>query len=155
MNRFEKVVLLHGIRTNGNWQKSLGDALSQRGHPHETYDFGQFSLPSFLSSRARHREIERFYDWYSEVRSRSENSAKKKREFRPHVVAHSFGAYLIGYPGILDLVAAGSQQEVRLFSAQRLFSARPLRTALVAFPRGTSSAPSVQARFYVRIGRGM
>lgn len=97
MSRFEQVILLHGIRTHGKWQKSLGDALSQRGHPHETYDYGRFSLPSFLSSRARHREIELFYDWYSQVRSRRENSTRSKREFRPNVVAHSFGAYLIGY----------------------------------------------------------
>lgn len=97
MSRLEKVLLLHGIRTNGKWQKSLGDALSQRGHPHETYDYGRFSLPSFLSLRARRREVERFYDWYSEVRSRSESASKRKREFRPHVVAHSFGAYLVGY----------------------------------------------------------
>jgi hypothetical protein len=95
--KFESVMLLHGIRTYASWQKKLGDALSQRGFVHDTYDYGRFSLQSFIRKKKRKQQIEEFYTWYCTVRDREVRNPKNRRDFRPSVVAHSFGTYIVGY----------------------------------------------------------
>ena len=94
--KYDSVMLLHGIQTHARWQKKLGDALSARGFAHDTYDYGHFSLHRFASTQSRNKQIEDFYRWYCEVRDRKVRNPKRLRDFRPNVVAHSFGTYIVG-----------------------------------------------------------
>lgn len=93
------VILVHGIRTDGEWQKHFADALSDPSValPHHTHDFGRFSVWRFMSRRERDRRVDQFYDWYSAIRSRDIARVDRRRDFRPSVVAHSFGSYIVGH----------------------------------------------------------
>jgi hypothetical protein len=95
--RNDSVLLLHGIRTHAAWQKALGDALSERGLVHDTYDYGRFGLSRFASARARRKQVDDFYNWYIDVRERKVPNPKLRHQFRPGVVAHSFGTYIVGH----------------------------------------------------------
>ncbi len=41
--------------------------------------------------------MEAFYNWYIDVRERKEPNPKRRNQFRPSVVAHSFGTYIVGH----------------------------------------------------------
>ena len=88
------VVMIHGIRTYGQWQKTLGDALAAVPYPHLTHDYGRFGLHRFAWPAARSNRVEAFYDWYGEKRDL--HLAKNKGPFRPNIVAHSMGTYIVG-----------------------------------------------------------
>lgn len=91
------VILLHGIRTYARWQKELGDALSQRQFAHHTHDFGRFGLRRFAWKASRTRRVEVFYDWYCGIRHSYSGGLKSRPDFRPDIIAHSFGTYIVGY----------------------------------------------------------
>jgi hypothetical protein len=98
-SKLSPVMLIHGIRTNGEWQKQFADALSDPAVtlPHHTHDFGNFSIWRFRSRRQRDQKVDHFYDWYCHIRSRAVARPERNRDFRPSVVAHSFGSYIVGH----------------------------------------------------------
>lgn len=93
----DPVILIHGIRTEAKWQKDLGDALGKDGFRHDTHDYGRFRLHRFLWPPSRAKRIEAFYDWYSGIRQLYRAAQPKKSDYRPNVVAHSLGTYIVGY----------------------------------------------------------
>ncbi len=92
------VVTLHGIRTRGEWQKSLADTLSVRGIPTHSYDYGNYSLLRFMIPALNDRMIESFYRSYQAACRDVENKVDLANyRKRPSVIAHSFGSYIVGY----------------------------------------------------------
>lgn len=82
------VITLHGIRTRGAWQKTLGDALRQAGFVTESLDFGYFTAIQLLLPSARRRKVLWFRDQYTAIRDRHAGAT-------PSIVAHSLGTYLV------------------------------------------------------------
>jgi len=82
----EVVIVVHGIRTRGAWQKEIAAPLSQRGFIPASIDYGWFSVVPFLIPSCRRRKIDWFRDEYNRVIT----------EYRtvPHLIAHSFGTYI-------------------------------------------------------------
>jgi pimeloyl-ACP methyl ester carboxylesterase len=93
------VISVHGIRTVGRWQKTLGDVLSRPSHaiPYKAYDFGCYGLLRFLSHAARERQIDKFYDFYGGIVEQKDYGIDLDNyRRRPSIVAHSFGTYVVG-----------------------------------------------------------
>lgn len=98
MRRFHPplVMTVHGIRTHGAWQKTLGEVLSDAQIKHRAFDYGYFSTPRFLWPPARKRKVAEFREWY-------ENKVKEcgldlsDPYGRPSIVAHSFGTYIVAH----------------------------------------------------------
>jgi Calcineurin-like phosphoesterase len=82
------VVVLHGIRTRGTWQKSLAPRLAREGFIPELLDYGWFSGLLFLIPSLRRRKI----DW---LRGELERIQAAYSNIAPSAIAHSFGSYLI------------------------------------------------------------
>jgi hypothetical protein len=90
---------LHGIRTIAAWQRTLSDA-AQSYHdlgwlcPLEKWNYGRFSLFRFLMPRQRRIKVSWFRQTYTEfMRDRSIPTSETNL---PSIVAHSFGAYILG-----------------------------------------------------------
>ena len=89
------VLLVHGIRTYGQWQKKVGAMLSRNGIPFEAYDYGFFPLRKFLRPGYNRRMVDDFYDSYGRLIRESALDLKTYAT-RPSVAAHSFGTYMVG-----------------------------------------------------------
>jgi pimeloyl-ACP methyl ester carboxylesterase len=87
---------IHGIRTVGAWQDRLTDELRAKVIFHKPYRFGWFGLPRFLFGPTRAIQIERFHRWYIEQRDADTHDAGRHGGFRPSIIAHSFGSYIVG-----------------------------------------------------------
>jgi pimeloyl-ACP methyl ester carboxylesterase len=83
------VVLLHGIRTRGVWQKAITPTLSSAGFIPFPLDFGYFGVPALLNPRSRQSKVEWLHNELDDLR-------QKTRCDRLSVIAHSFGTYMIG-----------------------------------------------------------
>lgn len=81
-----KLITAHGIRTRGDWQKTLTPDLSDSGITIYHYDYGYYSLLSFLRPSRRQRQVEAFKDWYF--------ANIHANDLPPLFVGHSFGTYL-------------------------------------------------------------
>ena len=95
--KHDSVMLLHGIRTDAAWQIEFDDALSRAAFEHDTHRYQPFGLWQFASAKRRREKIEEFYKWYCERRELKLAGSKRRKVFRPHVVAHSFGTYIVGH----------------------------------------------------------
>jgi len=82
------VITLHGIRTRGLWQKELAPLISEQGWIYWPFDYGWFSLLSFVPSVFRTGKIEWFRKRYAEVSSRYP-------DVTPSIIAHSFGTWIV------------------------------------------------------------
>lgn len=87
---------IHGIRTRGEWQDEITSKLSTAGWKHEPWKYGYFSLRQFLLERSRKAVMESFHEWYLEKCIEFEPDEDKRKLFRPSIVAHSFGSYVLG-----------------------------------------------------------
>lgn len=92
------VISVHGILTAARWQKSLSDTLSHYGIKHRAHDFGRYGLIRFAMNSSRQRRINEFYDFYGGlVREQGTGIDLTDYRSRPSIIAHSFGAYIVGY----------------------------------------------------------
>lgn len=83
------VVLLHGIRTRGVWQKKVTPALSAAGFIPYPLDYGRFGTPSLLNRWKRARTVEWLHHELDHLR-------REARAEKVSVIAHSFGTYMLG-----------------------------------------------------------
>jgi hypothetical protein len=81
------VILLHGIRTRGAWQKELTPRLNSAGIDVMPLDYGRFGALRLLWPPERERCVRWFCDKY-----RQEFSGNSTI---PSAIAHSFGAYIL------------------------------------------------------------
>ena len=81
------VVTIHGIRTHGEWQKSITPYLAGHGLVPYHIDFGWFPVLKFLLPWTRERQIRA-------IRAELRNLVDKVRTRRISVIAHSFGTLL-------------------------------------------------------------
>lgn len=93
------VITIHGIRTRGEWQKSITSEIANAGFIPDPWDYGRFPLLKFLLPCMRRKKIDWFRDQYF-------NCREKLRDTHPSVIAHSFGTYLVAramqkYPEIV------------------------------------------------------
>jgi pimeloyl-ACP methyl ester carboxylesterase len=102
------VITIHGIRTRGEWQKSLAARLATAGFIPHALDFGEFGAIDLLSPIARKRKIQWLHGELDSLR-------QKYQCDRFSVIAHSFGTFLCGevikkYPDHLfdKLILVGS-----------------------------------------------
>lgn len=89
------VISVHGIRTRGVWQKTLDSVLADHSFRTRPYDYGYFDLVRFAIPASRARQVERFYDFYHGVLAEA-RPAGAAGAWRPSVVAHSMGSYIVG-----------------------------------------------------------
>jgi pimeloyl-ACP methyl ester carboxylesterase len=82
------VITLHGIRTRGLWQKELAPLIGEQGWIYWPFDYGWFSLLSFVPSVFRTGKIDWFRKRYAEVSSRYPDVI-------PSIIAHSFGTWIV------------------------------------------------------------
>jgi hypothetical protein len=87
---------IHGIRTAGAWQRVVAAELSNNGWTHVAFRYGYFSIWRFLSGRARRAIVEQFHDWYIRQCTLFQPNETSRLINRPSIVAHSFGAYVVG-----------------------------------------------------------
>ncbi|MEJ1966428.1 MAG: alpha/beta fold hydrolase [Gammaproteobacteria bacterium] len=83
------VVLLHGIRTRGVWQKQLTPTLSAAGFLPHPLDYGNFGAGALVAPWARRRQVEWLHNELDKI-------AESTRSERVSVIAHSFGTYMVG-----------------------------------------------------------
>ena len=81
------VIVLHGIRTRGTWQRQLAPILAKSGFIPELLDYGWFGALPFLVPALRRRKVKWFLDQYQEIQ-------RKYPGVVPSVIAHSFGTYI-------------------------------------------------------------
>jgi len=87
---------VHGIRTEGKWQKLLGEVAGDNRIKVRQFDYGHFGIARLLFGPSRKKKIRQFYNYYSTVIS------DKKLDIdltdyrkRPSIVAHSLGTYIV------------------------------------------------------------
>ncbi len=81
------VFTLHGIRTQGAWQKQVHEELQNSEFRHYLLDYDHFGLMQFLTPSQRRRKIKWFRAEYERIVGDS--------GMRPCVIAHSFGTYIV------------------------------------------------------------
>lgn len=81
------VITIHGIQTQGKWQKNITPYLAKYGLVPYHIDFGWFSVLKFLCPFSRNRQLNRIRD---ELRELVERVGTR----RVSVIAHSFGTFL-------------------------------------------------------------
>lgn len=82
------VITIHGIQTQGKWQKNITPYLAKYGLVPYHIDFGWFSVLKFLCPISRGRQLSR-------IREELRNLVDRVGVRRVSVIAHSFGTFLI------------------------------------------------------------
>lgn len=82
------VITLHGIRTDGPWQKQIAPQIARYGMIPVLLDYGFLSLGQFLNPRSRDKLVHRIRDEIHAVQN-------EYPDVQISVVAHSLGTYLI------------------------------------------------------------
>jgi hypothetical protein len=90
------IVSIHGIRTDGRWQKLFAAALSGSPAKSEPFDYGRYGLLKFLTPPFNNQMIDRFYHWYASTIKSCSSVDLNRYDRRPSVVAHSLGSWIIG-----------------------------------------------------------
>jgi pimeloyl-ACP methyl ester carboxylesterase len=84
--RRDIVITLHGIRTEGDWQREINRDLEERGFSHALLRYKNFGALCLLLPRARSIKVDWFRDEYQKlVREGYTNF---------FLIAHSFGTYI-------------------------------------------------------------
>lgn len=91
------VFSMHGIRTDGEWQKIFASVLSGSQTRVESFDYGRYGLHKFLLPFMNNRKIDEFYRRYADDVSKNPTVALDNFDARPSAVAHSFGTWILGY----------------------------------------------------------
>lgn len=83
------VLVVHGIRTRGEWGKHIAPVLANANFIPYPLDFGNFSAWQLLSANAREEKLAWLREMYHRIR-------KETGIERPSIIAHSFGTWLLG-----------------------------------------------------------
>lgn len=84
------ILLLHGIRTDAHWHQEFREDLSRGDNVSvESRKYGNVSIVAYALPAQRKKNL----DW---LREKIETIKERCQDGDVHVVAHSFGAYLIG-----------------------------------------------------------
>lgn len=146
------IILLHGIRTFGDWQNRLSSILDSEipGIQVHIYKYGYFSTLAFLVPVLRILVISRF-------RRYLKNQIPRSEQTRVDIVAHSFGTYVIAKaldglspnerPKIHTLLLCGSVLK-QLFPWEE-FVGKNLSITRVINDCGTSDRWPVVAQLFV------
>ena len=81
------VISLHGINTDGAWQKDVAPIISEQGWVYYPLHYGNFSPWEFIQNKERMEKL----DWF---RKEFESIHKHIQPIVPSLVAHSFGTYI-------------------------------------------------------------
>ena len=81
------VILLHGIKTRGSWQKQASPRFAEAGITAVPLDYGNFLALQMLIPSLRWRKV----DW---LQRQYERICRDYKVDRPSIVAHSFGTYM-------------------------------------------------------------
>lgn len=94
------IILVHGIRTFGDWQNRLGALLKSKEPEAEVhvYKYRYFSTFAFLLPPLRRRVVKKFRDYLL-------SNTDSWRTARVDIVAHSFGTYIVARA--LAMLSAG------------------------------------------------
>lgn len=82
------VISVHGVETQGVWQKDLAPLISEQGWIYYPLHYGIFRLYEFILPWKRQQQIEWLRTRYREVRNRHP-------EVIPSIIAHSFGTLIV------------------------------------------------------------
>lgn len=82
------VISLHGINTDGAWQKDVAPIISEQGWVYYPIHYGNFSPLEFVRSGEREEKLA----W---LRKELEHIRKHVQPILPSLIAHSFGTWLI------------------------------------------------------------
>ena len=91
------VMSVHGIRTYAEWQYTLAEVLNRRSIQFKMRRFGYYPVTSFVRSARNQRHVDEFCAWYRATVGEFDNVDTAYPAKRPSVIAHSFGAFIIGY----------------------------------------------------------
>ena len=87
----EVVILVPGIRDHALWQPVLRAVLEKEGFTVELTNFDRFSVFAFLSPwDGQRRRVQ------NELSFQVQRICERYPARRPHIIAHSFGTYLVG-----------------------------------------------------------
>lgn len=88
MNERSKIVVtIHGIRSNGEWQKRITPYLASHNLITYHIDYGFFSAFKFFFRRSRDKQVQKIRE---ELRKLTEHS----KASRISIIAHSYGTYI-------------------------------------------------------------
>jgi len=90
------IISIHGIRTDGAWQKAFASAVSGSSTKVESFDYGRYGLFRFLIPPFNTQMVDRFYDWYDRVVKSCPVVDLDRYDARPSAVAHSLGSWILG-----------------------------------------------------------
>lgn len=90
------IVSIHGSTTRDSWQKSFAAVMSGTKIKLETYDYGYSGWVSFLTFYSNTSQIDKFYEWYSQLVQRSAGVNVDRYDKRPSIVAAGFGTWILG-----------------------------------------------------------
>lgn len=90
------VITVHGIMSRGKWQKNVADVLANCSYALSSYD-NFVDLINFLIPFLRNRNLKKFKTHYNQLINDKNLTDRITKDQFPHVIAHSFGTYIIGY----------------------------------------------------------
>jgi pimeloyl-ACP methyl ester carboxylesterase len=95
MSKHPPVIIVHGIRTHAKWANNLVSELQRHGRTSERHDYGWYNLLRFLWPPSRRRQVNDFHEKYMQWKAVHDAAHSKRSSFRPDVIAHSFGTYIV------------------------------------------------------------
>ena len=85
------VMSIHGMWSNGGWQKICSDALNDMSLNYQEFDY-KFKIHPWNTDHV----VEKFRKWYFEIVKKSTNNIDLSLPFyRPSIVAHNLGTWII------------------------------------------------------------
>ena len=82
------VISLHGINTDGAWQKNIASTISQLGWVYYPLHYGNFHPLRFCMAHQRNAKVEWFRKEFKIIQDQIS-------PIKPSVIAHSFGTYIV------------------------------------------------------------
>ncbi len=139
------IVSVHGIESQGVWQKDLAPLISEQGWVYYPLHYGIFRGYNFIQPWQRSAKIEWFRQQYRQIRNRYHDVV-------PSIIAHSFGTYIVSealdiYDGIrADKVILCGSIVRRDFDWAKIFRRKQATTVRNDF--GRNDFPSGITRFF-------
>ncbi|HEX8191582.1 MAG TPA: hypothetical protein VF552_01650 [Allosphingosinicella sp.] len=90
------LMTVHGIRTDGSWQKQAASVLGPVVGAMESFDYGRYGTFSFFRPSKNRKLVDRFYEWYGMTVAATRGVDLSAHDKRPSCIAHSFGTWLVG-----------------------------------------------------------
>lgn len=90
----KNVMSIHGWNSDRDWQHSLSNILSSLGYVSIPYRYGRKIFRIFKWQL--NKDVEKFRKWYSlEINNKNYNISIDKPFYRPSIVAHSLGTWIL------------------------------------------------------------